>query len=566
MRRGAGRRPAWSPTPTSSARARRRLDGPLARAHARPCSAPARPTRWSPSWRRPAGTGSPLVPQGGNTGLVGGSVPLGGEVVVDLRRLDALGPVDAAAGQVTVGRGRDARRRSRPTSRAARARPRRGPGGAGHRDDRRAWWPPTPAGSTSCATARCGPRCSGWRPCSAPATLVRGEPGRAGEGQHRLRPGRAALRERGHARHRHRGPPAAGADARRSRRRAPGASAPSSDAVAACPCSASLPDLHAVELVLRDGLRRRGRAPRRAGTARPGAGVRAPGGAGRGRRDRLLDQLAGALASLGPTVVDSAAADDPAGVDRLWRWREAHSEAAAALGARPQGRRDAPARRAGRVRRRGGPARRGARGARAPRPSSTATSPTATSTSTWSGPRADDERTDRRGARAGAAPRRQRERRARHRHGQAALAGAASEARRRSRPCGRSRPPSTRTGSSTPACCCPDGRRSSAAEEAVDGGGLLGSPAADRVVGVGRRAGGVEHVGEAPRAGPPAGERWAARPARASSSLTSSSARTSREWATGWASQRRSARRPAAVARCTVRGGPAPGLRAHRLR
>src|SRR5687768_3951429 len=44
-----------------------------------------------------------LVPQGGNTGLVGGSVPLAGEVVVSLRRLDHLGDVDPTAGQVTVG-------------------------------------------------------------------------------------------------------------------------------------------------------------------------------------------------------------------------------------------------------------------------------------------------------------------------------------------------------------------------------------------------------------------------------------------------------------------------------
>jgi FAD/FMN-containing dehydrogenase len=46
-----------------------------------------------------------VVPQGGNTGLVGGSVPAGGEVVVSLTRLDDLEPVDALAGQVTVGAG-----------------------------------------------------------------------------------------------------------------------------------------------------------------------------------------------------------------------------------------------------------------------------------------------------------------------------------------------------------------------------------------------------------------------------------------------------------------------------
>jgi FAD/FMN-containing dehydrogenase len=46
--------------------------------------------------------GAAVVPQGGNTGLVGGSVPLHGEIVLDLRRLDRLGPVDARAGQTTA--------------------------------------------------------------------------------------------------------------------------------------------------------------------------------------------------------------------------------------------------------------------------------------------------------------------------------------------------------------------------------------------------------------------------------------------------------------------------------
>jgi FAD/FMN-containing dehydrogenase len=46
-----------------------------------------------------------LVPQGGNTGLVGGATPQGGGIVVDLRRLDGLEPVDVAAAQVTVGAG-----------------------------------------------------------------------------------------------------------------------------------------------------------------------------------------------------------------------------------------------------------------------------------------------------------------------------------------------------------------------------------------------------------------------------------------------------------------------------
>ncbi len=46
-----------------------------------------------------------VVPQGGNTGLVAGGIPLHGELVVDLRRLDAIGPVDDLSRQVTVGAG-----------------------------------------------------------------------------------------------------------------------------------------------------------------------------------------------------------------------------------------------------------------------------------------------------------------------------------------------------------------------------------------------------------------------------------------------------------------------------
>ena len=52
-----------------------------------------------------AGAGVPVVPQGGNTGLVGGGVPLHGEVVLSTRRLVGLGPVDRTARQVTAGAG-----------------------------------------------------------------------------------------------------------------------------------------------------------------------------------------------------------------------------------------------------------------------------------------------------------------------------------------------------------------------------------------------------------------------------------------------------------------------------
>ena len=49
--------------------------------------------------------GVALVPQGGNTGLVGGGVPLAGEVVVSLRRLAGVSDVDSLAGQLSVGAG-----------------------------------------------------------------------------------------------------------------------------------------------------------------------------------------------------------------------------------------------------------------------------------------------------------------------------------------------------------------------------------------------------------------------------------------------------------------------------
>jgi FAD/FMN-containing dehydrogenase len=51
------------------------------------------------------GAGLAVVPQGGNTGLVGGGVPLHGEVVLSLARLTGLGAVDLSSRQVTAGAG-----------------------------------------------------------------------------------------------------------------------------------------------------------------------------------------------------------------------------------------------------------------------------------------------------------------------------------------------------------------------------------------------------------------------------------------------------------------------------
>jgi D-lactate dehydrogenase (cytochrome) len=46
-------------------------------------------------------TGTPIVPQGGNTGLVGGQIPHGGELLISLTRLDRIREVDAASSTMT---------------------------------------------------------------------------------------------------------------------------------------------------------------------------------------------------------------------------------------------------------------------------------------------------------------------------------------------------------------------------------------------------------------------------------------------------------------------------------
>src|SRR3569833_1136066 len=43
-----------------------------------------------------------LVPQGGNTGLVGGQTPIGGEVVISMRRMDRIREVDIDSNTMTA--------------------------------------------------------------------------------------------------------------------------------------------------------------------------------------------------------------------------------------------------------------------------------------------------------------------------------------------------------------------------------------------------------------------------------------------------------------------------------
>jgi FAD/FMN-containing dehydrogenase len=47
-------------------------------------------------------TSTPVVPQGGNTGLVGGQLPLNGEILLSLNRLDRIREVDPASNTITA--------------------------------------------------------------------------------------------------------------------------------------------------------------------------------------------------------------------------------------------------------------------------------------------------------------------------------------------------------------------------------------------------------------------------------------------------------------------------------
>src|ERR1700733_7882063 len=47
-------------------------------------------------------SGTPLVPQGGNTGLVGGQIPLHGEILLSTKRLNKIRTLDESGMSLTV--------------------------------------------------------------------------------------------------------------------------------------------------------------------------------------------------------------------------------------------------------------------------------------------------------------------------------------------------------------------------------------------------------------------------------------------------------------------------------
>ncbi len=160
-----------------------------------------------------------LVPQGGNTGLVGGGVPLHGEVVLGLGRLDTIGEVDPLSAQVTAGAGV-----TLAAVQAAAAEH-----GLLYPVDLAARDQATVGGTV--ATNAGGVHLLRWggtrrQLLGVEAVLADGRiavaPRRAGEGQHGLRPRAAAVRQRGHAGSRDRGAAATGAGPDRRGRRPAG--------------------------------------------------------------------------------------------------------------------------------------------------------------------------------------------------------------------------------------------------------------------------------------------------------------------------------------------------------
>lgn len=268
-----------------------------------------------------------LVPQGGNTGLVGGSVPHHDEVLVDLRRLDERVPVDTAAAQVTVGAG--------ATLAAVAAHVR--PDGLSVGVDLAARDTATIGGMVATNAGGLHVLRHGsmrHQVLGLEAVLGTGEvvaanlAGLVKDNTGYDLPGLLCGSEG-----------TLGIVTRVRLRLVPTPAARVvallgldgvNEAVAALPVLRRLPSLHAVELILADGIRR---VAEHLGQPVPLdplpdclllVELAGPGG--------LLDELAAGIEGLGELVRATAVADDGAGMARLWRWREAHSEAAAALG------------------------------------------------------------------------------------------------------------------------------------------------------------------------------------------------------------------------------------------
>jgi hypothetical protein len=147
-------------------------------------------------------TGTAVVPQTGNTGLVGGQTPREGQsdIILSLERMNKIRDVDPVANVLVAdggailaevqkaaeAHGGCFRCRSAPKAPAASA----------------ATFPPMPAAPPCWPTATCASSASGSKWCCRPARSGTAAPPE--EGQYRLRPARPLHRRRRHARHHHR--------------------------------------------------------------------------------------------------------------------------------------------------------------------------------------------------------------------------------------------------------------------------------------------------------------------------------------------------------------------------
>ena len=264
----------------------------------------------------------PLVLQGGNTGLVGGATPRDGDVVVSLGRCTELGALDSLAGEITVGAG---------TTLARVQRALRGTGwdvgtDLASRDSASigGMVATNAGGSRVVAYGSVREQVAGLRWVLADGTVVdRLE--RPAQGQHRLRPRRAARRQRGHP-----------------GRRSPRSGCGWSGRRATWPSRSSAAPRWPRGSASSAGSARAGRGPR-SSCWRTGSTwcARISGCARRCRSGPAVVLVLevgadrDAMAELGRAVGDAdgvAVAATSADRARLWRFRESHTEALAAQG------------------------------------------------------------------------------------------------------------------------------------------------------------------------------------------------------------------------------------------
>ena len=134
----------------------------------RPWSGPPTPPRWPRCSPLCDAERIAVVPQGGNTGLVGGGVPLHGELVLSLRRLDSP-RAGRRGGRPGHRRGRCHPRRAPGPRGAPRPRLRGRPGGPGLGHGRRHGGHQRRAGCTCCGGG--APAVSSWASRPSPPTV-----------------------------------------------------------------------------------------------------------------------------------------------------------------------------------------------------------------------------------------------------------------------------------------------------------------------------------------------------------------------------------------------------------